>query len=343
MRLPRNQVIVGDARRELRRIPDASVDMVLTSPPYFLLRNYHVTGQIGLETDVEDWALALRGIAREAHRVLTPTGGFWLNVADTYSTANRQGAGRKSLLLGPERLALALVADGWLLRNKIVWAKTNHMPTSVKDRLACCWEALYVFVKQPQYFFDLDSIRVPHTSKAPKRKHGAIPHPTREAWRGPSSDDTSGLVRMKAAGRVGYPLGKNPGDVWQLPTSNYRGAHHATFPVALAERAVRAGSPELRCSRCHAPWRRPLQRPRSTSLGNIAIRGDLEPRCNCGAPPERGVVLDPFFGAGSTGVAAQMLGRDWLGIELNSAFAALATQRIHDAAPEPAAHPPPAS
>src|SRR5579875_2007584 len=128
MTVPRNQVIVGDARQELRRLPDASVDMVLTSPPYFRLRDYHVSGQLGLETEVADWVLALRGIAREVHRVLVPTGSFWLNVADTYSTHVRQGAGRKSLLLGPERLALALIEDGWLLRNKIVWAKTNHLP-----------------------------------------------------------------------------------------------------------------------------------------------------------------------------------------------------------------------
>jgi site-specific DNA-methyltransferase (adenine-specific) len=339
--LARNRVIVGDAARELEQLPTARVDMALTSPPYFRLRDYHAQGQLGLEDEVDEWVTALRGIARQIHRVLVPTGSFWLNVADTYSTHFRQGADRKSLLLGPERLALALVEDGWLLRNKIVWNKTNHVPTSVKDRLSCGWEALYVFVKQPDYFFDLDSIRVPHTSRPPKRRPGVLARTKRAAWRGPNSDDASGLVAMKAAGRVGHPLGKNPGDVWRIAASNYRGAHHATFPLALAQRAIRAGCPEARCSRCRKPWRRETLRTLTEDFGEIATRGALQPTCSCGAPSEPGLVLDPFFGAGTTGVAAEALGRDWAGIELNPEFAELAAQRIHAALPIPAAHPPP--
>ena len=193
-----------------RGVPSETVDMVLTSPPYFRLRDYHVTGQIGLEAEVEQWVAALRAVAAEVHRVLTPTGSFWLNVADTYSTNARQGAGRKSLLLGPERLALALLEDGWLLRNKIVWQKANPMPTSVTDRLSCTWEALYVFVKQPQYYFNLDAMRVPHTSAPPKRRDRVIRPRGREAWRGPNGDDASGLKAMRAQGRVGHPLGQEP-------------------------------------------------------------------------------------------------------------------------------------
>jgi DNA modification methylase len=339
MSAPRNQVIVGDARQQLATLPDASVDMVLTSPPYFRLRNYHVDGQLGLEREIEEWVTALRGIARQLDRVLVPTGSLWLNISDTYSTDDRQGAGRKSLLLGPERLALALVQDGWLLRNKIVWQKANPMPSSVRDRLACTWESLYVFVKQPDYFFDLDAIRVPHKTASPTAKPGHVRQRSREAWRGPNGDDASGLAAMKATGRVGHPLGKNPGDVWQIASSNYRGAHHATFPLALADRAIRAGSPEARCAYCRKPWRRQIVR----SLGGTAVRGALGPSCGCGALPEPGLVLDPFFGAGTTGVAAQALGRDWLGIELNPEFAALAERRIHASPPIPAAHPPPAS
>jgi len=111
-------VLVGDAHRQLAALPAASTDMVLTSPPYFRLRDYQVDGQIGLEGEVEEWVTALRGVAGQVGRVLTPTGSFWLNVADTYATHQRQGAGRKSLLLGPERLIAALAADGWLVRNK---------------------------------------------------------------------------------------------------------------------------------------------------------------------------------------------------------------------------------
>lgn len=336
---PRNRVLVGDAAQRLAQLPAASVDMVLTSPPYFRLRDYGVAGQLGLERGVAEWVIALRGIARQVQRLLTPTGSFWLNVADSYSVHAREGAARKSLLLGPERLAVALLDDGWLLRNKIVWAKTNHIPSSVRDRLSNGWEGLYVFVKQPEYFFDLDAIRAPHRSKPSRRRTGWLGRTKRESWRGPNADDARGLVRMKASGRIGHPLGKNPGDVWQLPASGYRGAHHATFPVALAERAIRAGCPEARCAVCHRPWRRSLRRAVVPGEGEVASRGSLEPACRCQAPNEPGLVLDPFFGAGSTGVAAELLTRDWLGIELNPDFARLAEQRIREARGSPQLHP----
>lgn len=319
----RNQIIVGDARQELRRQAPGSADMVLTSPPYFRLRDYTMPGQLGLETHVDDWVRELRGVAGELGRVLTPTGSFWLNVADTYATRPVQGGGRKSLLLGPERLALGLIKDGWLLRNKIVWQKANPRPSSVRDRLTCSWEALYVFVKQPRYFFDLDRLRVPHTSQPAQPRRPPPDLPRRSTWRGPNSGTLSGLAALKAAGQVGHPLGKNPGDVWRLAASGYRGAHHATFPVALAERAIRAGCPEARCAACRAPWDRPLDRPTETTR-----RGPPGPTCDCRARQEPGLVLDPFFGAGSTALAAEALGRDWLGIELNPAFARTAEERI---------------
>jgi len=323
----RNRVLVGDAAAQLKRLPAASVDMVLTSPPYYLLRDYQVSGQLGLEAHVDEWVSNLRAAVRELQRVLVPTGSLWLNLADTYATHPRQGAPRKSLLLGPERLALALLADGWILRNKIIWAKANPMPSSVRDRLTTTWEALYLFTRQPRYYFDLDSIRRPHTTSRP---HGRLrpdfERPPREAWRGPNGDDASGLTALKARGVIGHPLGKNPGDVWTLAASNYRGAHHATFPVALARRVIQAGSPAARCTRCRAPWQRRLIR----SLGGAAVRGTLGPSCDCGSGHEPAIVLDPFFGAGTTAVAAEQLGRDWLGIELNPEFAALATRRIQD-------------
>ncbi|MBV9823350.1 MAG: site-specific DNA-methyltransferase [Actinobacteria bacterium] len=306
--------------------------MVLTSPPYFLLRDYQVSGQLGLEPHVDQWVANLRAVARELHRVLLPTGSLWLNLGDTYATHPRQGAARKSLLLGPERLALALLADGWLLRNKIVWAKSNPMPSSVGDRLTCTWEALYVFTRQPRYFFDLDAIRTPHTSRHRGRLRPDFQRSPREAWRGPNGDDASGLDLLKAQGIVGHPLGKNPGDVWRLASSNYRGAHHATFPLTLAHRAIQAGSPEARCTRCRAPWQRRLLRP----IGGTAVRGALGPTCDCQTTSEPAVVLDPFFGAGTTAVAAEQLGRDWLGIELNPDFAELAQQRIQAARAGPA-------
>jgi site-specific DNA-methyltransferase (adenine-specific) len=328
MTAPRNQVIIGDAVQQLRRLPNGCIDMVLTSPPYFRLRDYQIDGQLGLEAHVEDWVNGLRAVAHEAARVLVATGSLWLNVADTYSTHARQGAAKKSLLLGPERLALALLQDGWTVRNKVVWQKANPMPSSVRDRLTCSWEALYVLTRQPNYFFDLDSVRQPHTSGA----HGKLnPQHQRprigEVWRGPNGDDASGLDVLKARGVAGHPLGKNPGDVWRIASSSYRGAHHATFPVSLAERAILAGCPEARCTNCRLPWKRPTIR----KLGGAALRGVLGPSCGCNAEREPGLVLDPFFGARTTAMAAQGLQRDWLGIELNPDFAELAARRIQEA------------
>src|SRR3954447_6329 len=140
--------------------------MVLTSPPYYNLRNYQVGGQLGQEQNIHEWVSNLTAVAGEVRRVLTSTGTFWLNVADRYSIHDKEGSPRKSLLLGPARLSAALAADGWLVRNQIIWSKTNPMPSSVPDRLTTTYEVVFLLTKQRSYFFDLDAIRVPHTSKA---------------------------------------------------------------------------------------------------------------------------------------------------------------------------------
>jgi DNA modification methylase len=316
-----NRILVGDAAQTLQTLPVGFVDCVVTSPPYFRLRDYQHPGQIGLEESVDLWVDDLRGVLRQIGRILAPTGSVWLNLGDSYSTG-REGAPAKSLLLGPERLALALMQDGWIIRNKIVWAKRNPMPSPVRDRLSCTWEVIYLLVRQREYFFDLDAIRQPHTSTKPAAKTAhdwSVP----PAWR-VSTSSNGGLDALNAAGRVGHPLGKNPGDVWQLSTAAYRGAHHAVFPLSLAERPILAGSPERRCTRCRAPWRRETIR----RLGHLAIRGELHPTCTCEASSEPGVVLDPFMGAGTTAIAAEKHGRLWLGVELNPQFARLAEQRI---------------
>jgi site-specific DNA-methyltransferase (adenine-specific) len=316
-----NRILVGDARERLSKLPNAFFDCVVTSPPYFRLRDYQHDGQVGLEEHVQPWVNELRAILAEAGRVLLPTGSVWLDLGDTYSNG-REGAPTKSLLLGPERLALALIEDGWIVRNKIIWAKPNPMPSPVKDRLACTWEVVYLLVRQRDYFFDLDAIRVPHTSKKAAAKSSrawSVP----PAWR-VSTSSNSGLDALAKSGRVGHPLGKNPGDVWRLSTSSYRGAHHAVFPVALAEPPIQAGCPERRCRRCRLPWRRQTFR----ELGHLAVRGELQATCACRTGWEPGVVLDPFIGSGTTAIAAEQHGRSWLGIELNPAFARLASQRI---------------
>lgn len=320
--LPRNRILLGNALQRLQALPDASVDSIVTSPPYFRLRNYGADGQIGLESHVDEWVEELRGLLREAARVLVPTGTVWLNLGDSYSTHSREGAPRKSLLFGPERLAMKLVEDGWIIRNKIVWAKTNTIPSSVRDRLATKHEVIYLLARSPKYFFDLDAIRVPHKSGPTKPR--VIPkRDGRPGWLGPNSDSDRGLDALHAAGIPGHPLGKNPADVWQLAVSSYRGAHFATYPVNLAERMVKAGTPEARCVRCRTAWERPVRR-----LGAVATRLALQAMCECDAPREPGLVLDPFMGSGTTAIAAENLGRDWLGVELNPDYIALANERI---------------
>jgi DNA modification methylase len=320
IRLPRNTILVGDAAARLRELPGASVDCVITSPPYFQLRNYGTPEQIGLEPHVDGWVSSLNRVFAEVGRVLKPTGVLWLNLGDSFSRHTRYGAPSKSLLLAPERLLLALAADGWIVRNKVIWAKTNPLPSSVTDRLSLSYEVFYFLVRSPRYFFDLDAIREPHRSSAAKRARPPV-NLTPE-WAGPLAATLGGLRRARAAGTPGHALGKNPGDVWHIATHGYRGAHFATFPEALIRRPLLATCPRAVCTACGRPWRRTTRVDQET----------LVP-CGCGAEVLPGVVLDPFFGSGTVGVAAQRLGRDWIGIELNPAYVELAEARLARSSP----------
>jgi site-specific DNA-methyltransferase (adenine-specific) len=325
-----NQVLVGDATECLRDLPKASVDTVITSPPYFRLRNYQVAGQLGMEATIDAWVANLGEVFGELARVLKPSGSVWLNVGDSFSRHWESGAEPKSLLLGPERLLVMLSAGGWLVRNRVAWVKPNPMPASVGDRLTCTWEPVYLLVRRRRYFFDLDAIRVPHRSparfSAAAARRAEQPR-TVPRWAGPLAGSQHGLDRMKASGHQGHLLGKNPGDVIVTASSNYRGAHFATFPAPLIEPLMKATCPERVCRRCGRPWER---HPCERQLGGLATIGHLVPTCGCrdGALP--GVVLDPFMGAGTVAVVAERLGRSWLGIELNPDFARLTQQRLTD-------------
>jgi hypothetical protein len=134
--LRRNTILLGDVGERLRELPDASADCIVTSPPYFGVRNYGHDQQFGAEATIHDWVADRRRVCQELARVLRPTGSLWLVFGDTYAQRPGDGATRKSLLLGPVRLALALVRDGWLVRNQVIWAKSNPMPSSVPDRLS---------------------------------------------------------------------------------------------------------------------------------------------------------------------------------------------------------------
>lgn len=239
----------GDALESVRTLPDGSVNSCVTSPPYFGLRDYGEAGQYGLEASPAEYVETMRALFLEVRRVLAPDGTLWLNLGDSYGSATEirtrigHASGsrkpvpgrRKSLLMIPEQVCLALCSDGWILRNKVVWHKTNCMPERVSDRLSRKHEVTYLLTKQDYYWFDLDPIR----EKPPvdganwmERKAAGAP-----GWLGPSRSNASETVPSLAS----HPLGPNPGDVWSLPTATFSEAHFAVMPDRLAERCILAG------------------------------------------------------------------------------------------------------
>ena len=352
MRMPvRNRILCGDVRDRLADLPEASIDCVITSPPYFQLRDYGIDGQLGLEPTINGWVSELRVALSGLTRTLKPTGSMWLNLGDTYSRHAKYGASPKSLFLSPERLLLALKDDGWIVRNKIIWAKTNPMPHAVRDRFSNSYDVVFFLTRAPHYYFDLDAVRTPHRSDQNSGRPRMYPPEAASAplWR-QHGGGNRGLAAQRAQGRVGHELGKNPGDVWQLAAANFRGAHFATFPPGLVERPLLATCPELICDRCGTPFRR-VSRARREERGRprrhqrsearvlryrrnyrvIRVPGPLLPACYCGASARPGVVLDPFFGSGTVGLVAEQHRRDWVGIELNPAYVKLAERRLSDA------------
>jgi len=269
--------------------------------------------------------------------VLKPGGGLWLNIGDTFSPSAKIGVPAKGMVCAPERLLLALAEDGWIVRSKVIWSKTNTMPNSVADRLNVTYEPLYFLVRSPRYYFSLSEIREPR-DVTPQFLEKTLP-----------ADD--GTLLADALGDPTHPiLGTNPGDVWRIPTKAFKGPHFATFPPELVRRPLLATCPEAICTSCGLPqkrsvrtWRVPLGDGspgrheddgyvmRFEKLWNtLRQTGDLI-ACGCGTPTVNGVVLDPFFGAGTVGLVAEEHGRDWIGIEINSDYAELARHRISQA------------
>lgn len=341
----RKTVLIGDATEQLKTLPPKSIDCVITSPPYYMLRDYGVKNQIGLEPNVELWVDEMRLVCRGLARVLKDSGSLWLNLGDSFSRHPKYGAPAKGLLAAPERLLLGLMGDGWICRGKVIWAKPNPMPSSVGDRLNMTYEVIYHLVRSPKYYFVLDLIREPHRSRGKKSAGKEIRKPP--SWAGPLAGKQDGLRRARANGVPGHILGKNPGDVWWLPTRGFRGPHFATFPESLVIRPLLATCPEAICVKCGQPWQHKVTRQRTTATGNgkrpspddgrvnryntawstLHTIGELMP-CGCGAPAKPGVVLDPFFGSGTVGVVAEKVNRDFIGIELSPDYADLARRRL---------------
>jgi len=252
-------------------MPDQSVHCCVTSPPYFGLRDYGVDGQIGLEPTPEEFVQALVEVFREVRRVLRDDGTLWLNLGDSYAqqggrgeqgaTSARKGRSnveaqqKRSSMRAPERLkpkdligipwrvAFALQADGWYLRQDIIWHKPNPMPESVRDRCTKAHEYVFLLSKGPKYYFDSEAIKEPAVKKPQKMQ--ADPETVRKKSVGPHSRGKEGFNHQYAdPDRVWAADGKrNRRSVWSVATRSYKGAHFATFPPNLVEPCILAGCP----------------------------------------------------------------------------------------------------
>jgi DNA modification methylase len=305
------EIIVGDCRDVLRRLPDRSVHCCVTSPPYFGLRDYGVAGQMGLESTPEQFVAGMVEVFREVRRVLRDDGTLWLNIGDSYAgggnyrginsestlsetqrnnrgargvspllrAKNTPGCKPKDLIGIPWMLAFALRADGWWLRQDIIWAKPNPMPESVRDRCTKAHEYIFLLAKSERYYYDQAAIM------EPANPDNCRDSATRRRNTPPGSDTDSGFENGR-----NY-LDRNKRSVWTVTTQPFKEAHFATFPPALVEPCIKAGC------------------------------------------PAGGLVLDPFGGAGTTGLVADRLQRDAVLIELNPEYAAIAQRRIRGDAP----------
>lgn len=249
------KIIIGDVRTAMQSIPDQSVQTCITSPPYWGLRDYGQGDQIGLEETPQEYVHQMVQVFREVWRVLKDDGTLWLNIGDSYagnmsraSTNGRAGYGseregvfnrmpdglkHKDLVGIPWRLAFALQADGWYLRQDIIWAKPNPMPESVTDRCTKSHEYVFLMSKSRQYFYDHEAIKESASTEPKARDKNA---------EGYQADYAKG-ERFSAGERVFGADGKrNKRDVWNVATKPYKGAHFAVMPEALIEPCILAGS-----------------------------------------------------------------------------------------------------
>lgn len=300
LRIPKEgwRVYVGDALASLRTMPDQYFHTCVTSPPYFGLRDYGVDGQMGLEETPTEYVVKMVELFREVRRVLRDDGTLWLNIGDSYGSD-------KSLIGIPWMLALALKAEGWCLRQDIIWHKPNPMPESVRDRCTKAHEYLFLLSKSPRYYFDHEAMKEPavkgaagsefHTGKTGQHQLGRASTKPRTAGNKShkyvTAYEDSGIEEhrtkaglMKVADKPWET--RNRRTVWTVASKPYKGAHFAAFPPQLIEPCILAGCP----------------------------RG--------------GVVLDPFGGSGTTAGVALAHGRFAVLCELNREYVKFMAERI---------------
>ena len=282
------EILIGDSRETLSELDSKSVQCVVTSPPYFGLRNYGNDKQIGLEETVEDYVSSLVEVFSEIWRVLRDDGIVWLNLGDSYaggggangipadwesiSTTNldkypkhndpkkdykKLGFKKKDLIGVPWRVAFALQDWGWYLRQDIIWHKPNPMPESVTDRCTKSHEYLFLLSKSPRYFYDAEAVRENKGAPPDVRKRSST-----FAKQGNVGDHHKGAEELSI-------IGRNRRSVWTIATQPYSGAHFATFPPKLIEPCILAGTSEKgQCPHCGSPWRRNVDRRQSFESGS---------------------------------------------------------------------------
>jgi DNA modification methylase len=385
------RVVRGDALR--LPLPDSSVDLVVTSPPYWVLRSYtdggeHYSGQLGSEPTVGEFVAALLAATREMVRVLKPTGSIFVNLGDKYSSPGGQtdhgassrlqgrralrqqgrperpvaGVPVKSLVGIPWRYAIACIDDlGLTLRQEIIWSKVNGIPESVTDRCRRSHEQWFHFTRGPRYYAAVDALREPYRAKtlSVRSLNGT------QGARGNRLGSHQGADRCATQTATDrretlHPLGALPGSVWEIPTQPLRVPvdlgvdHYAAFPVEWPLRLVLGYSPPGICTACGAGRRLVVEAP-GTGVNNnphrdrnglgltgskfYAHRHDSPRRvtghaCDCptpDAPTRPAVVLDPFGGTGTTALAAKVLGRQGISVDMSADYCRLATWRVNDA------------
>jgi DNA modification methylase len=392
------QYLQGDCREVLKGLPAGSVQCVVTSPPYMGLRRYLPAGhpdagkEIGREPSPTEYVAALVEVFREVWRVLRDDGVLFINLGDSYNAAGRTGHGTrigakqgtnrasatgadcsrssddvlkpKDLLMIPARVALALQADGWWIRQDIIWAKTSCMPESVTDRCTTSHEHVFHLTKSETYYWDGFAIAEPSTGIITDKG-------------GLSGVYSSGSGRGDGTGHYsgGFLTGatRNKRSVWTINPQPFSGSHFATMPPLLVETCIKAGSSEKGCCpHCGSPWERIIEIGEPDEAARKAAGADLtggysghstkghaaagvqdasavkarilegmrvkrtvgwRPTCKCPEhKPVPCVVLDPFSGAGTTAMVANNLQRDAIGIELNPEYVDMARCRIEDKA-----------
>ena len=373
-------ILQGDVLEQLHTLPDKSVQCCVTSPPYYGLRNYGVEGQIGLEDTPEAFVEKIVEVFHEVKRVLRDDGTLWLNLGDSYAGSGRgptgeNGIGNQSQRQGfngappskmggglkpkdmigiPWMVAVALRADGWYLRSDIIWSKPNPMPESVTDRPTKAHEYVFLMTKSARYFYDADAIREPLQECSIERaKYG---------WNGTMVFNENGKEEYrsqpdpvdKMGERWSPTQGRNRRTVWEIATQATPDAHFATFPEALVEPCIKAGTSERGCCAvCGAPMERVIEKgefidqswgenhPKiieakgagSTSCfrtgGNFErLTKGWQPTCKCNADTVPCVVLDPFGGSGTTAKVSRRLKRSCILIELNPAYIKIARGKL---------------